>query len=183
LGSGEWERVRLHAYYSERILASSDVLAPVAALAGTHHERLNGAGYHRGTSGAGLSTGARILSAADVFHAMGEPRPHRPALTADEIRAEMNAMCADGWLDAQAVAAVFEAAGEEAPVLERPGGLTEREVEVLRLIARGATKKTVAEALFISPSTAHTHVVHIYEKLGLNTRAGVALYAMEHGLV
>lgn len=92
-------------------------------------------------------------------------------------------MCADGWLDAQAVAAVFEAAGEEAPVLERPGGLTEREVEVLRLIARGATKKTVAEALFISPSTAHTHVVHIYEKLGLNTRAGVALYAMEHGLV
>ena len=54
---------------------------------------------------------------------------------------------------------------------------------MLRLLARGLTKKEIAAALVIAPGTVHTHTVHIYEKLGVSTRAGVALFAMEHGLV
>jgi DNA-binding NarL/FixJ family response regulator len=87
-------------------------------------------------------------------------------------------------LDPQAVAAVLEAAGHTVRVRSAwPAGLTDREVEVLRVLARGASKREVARALFISPSTAHTHVVHIYEKLGVSTRAAAALFAMEYGLL
>jgi DNA-binding NarL/FixJ family response regulator len=66
---------------------------------------------------------------------------------------------------------------------EAPRGLTAREIEVLRLIARGLTKKEVAKALVIAPKTADAHVQHIYAKLGVSTRAGAALFAMEHGLL
>ena len=61
--------------------------------------------------------------------------------------------------------------------------MTDREVDVLRLLARGMSKKQIARALVIAPGTVHTHTVHIYEKLGVSTRAGVAMLAMEHGLV
>jgi DNA-binding NarL/FixJ family response regulator len=56
-------------------------------------------------------------------------------------------------------------------------------VEVLRLLARGATKQQVAEALVIAPKTADAHTQHIYAKLGVSTRSGVTLYAMQHGLL
>ncbi|HSL26472.1 MAG TPA: response regulator transcription factor, partial [Acidimicrobiia bacterium] len=61
-----------------------------------------------------------------------------------------------------------------------PGGLTDREVEVLRLVATGHTNRQVAESLFISPKTVGRHVENIYAKIGVSTRAGAALYAMEH---
>jgi len=87
-------------------------------------------------------------------------------------------------LDPHAVGAVLEAAGHATRVRASwPAGLTDREVEVLRVLARGASKREIARALFTSPSTAHTHVVHIYEKLGVSTRAAAALFAMEHGLL
>ncbi|HJR26557.1 MAG TPA: HD domain-containing phosphohydrolase, partial [Acidimicrobiales bacterium] len=90
LTAGEWEQVRLHAYYSERILAASPALEPVAALAGMHHERLDGSGYHRGCRGGDLPTSARVLAAADAFHAMIQARPHRaavgPGRAAEELR-------------------------------------------------------------------------------------------------
>jgi DNA-binding NarL/FixJ family response regulator len=56
-------------------------------------------------------------------------------------------------------------------------------VEVLRLICRGATKKQVAQALSISPSTVDHHVRHIYEKAGVQTRVGATLFALEHDLL
>jgi DNA-binding CsgD family transcriptional regulator len=87
-------------------------------------------------------------------------------------------------LDPDAVAAVLEAAGRAAPRRRSyPAGLTEREVEVLRLLAAGLSKKEVARRLVVSPSTVHTHVVHVYEKAGVSTRAGAALFALEHGLL
>ena len=94
-------------------------------------------------------------------------------------------MVAAGTLDTEATRAVCEAAGV---ALRRtpgawPAGLTDREVEVLRLLARGLSKKQIAKELVIAPGTVHTHTVHIYEKLGVSTRAGVALFAMEHGLL
>ena len=63
-----------------------------------------------------------------------------------------------------------------------PAGLTERELEILRWLAAGATKREIAAELVISPSTVHTHTVHIYAKCGVTTRAGLAMFAMRHGL-
>jgi HD-GYP domain-containing protein (c-di-GMP phosphodiesterase class II) len=176
----EWEAVRLHAYHAERILARSHVLAPLAGLVGRHHERLDGSGYHRGCRASELDARARILAAADVYQALTEQRPHRPAFGAPEAAELMAGMP----LDPDAVAAVLEAAGRPAPRRRAyPAGLTEREVEVLRLLAQGLTKKEIAHALVVSPSTVHTHVVHVYEKAGVSTRAAAAMFALEHGLV
>ena len=67
--------------------------------------------------------------------------------------------------------------------IDGPAGLTRREVEVLRLIARGASTKDVAARLVISPKTAGTHIEHIYAKLDVSSRAEAGLFAMQHGLL
>src|SRR6202007_1765095 len=78
LGAGEWERVRLHPYLTERMLHQSAALAPLARIAVQHRERLDGSGSPRGLWGAAFPIPARILGAADAYQAMREPRPHRP---------------------------------------------------------------------------------------------------------
>ncbi len=179
----EWERVRLHAYYSERILSPSAFLSTLAPIASSHHERCDGSGYHRGSSGSGLSAAARVLAAADAFHAMAEPRPHREPLAraaaADALVIEARA----GRLDPDAVGAVLEEAGEATPSIERPAGLTKRETEVLDLLAHGLQTKQVAKTLGISIKTADRHIQNAYGKIGVSTRAGATLFAVEHGLV
>lgn len=186
LSPSEWEQVRLHAYAGERILARAPALAPLATLAGMHHERLDGSGYHRGAAAAAIPAAARLLAAADVLHALTEPRPHRPARPPEQAARELESMASAGALDPEAVRAVCEAAGAPRPrrtAAAWPAGLTDREVDVLRLLARGLTKKEAARALVVAPGTVHTHTVHIYEKLGVSTRAGMALFASEHGLL
>jgi HD-GYP domain-containing protein (c-di-GMP phosphodiesterase class II) len=84
LSADEWEQVRLHPYHTERVLSRSPFLADLAPIAGAHHERLDRSGYHRGSWGAELPTPARLLAAADVYHAMTEPRPHRQALAPEQ---------------------------------------------------------------------------------------------------
>lgn len=79
--------------------------------------------------------------------------------------------------------AVVEAAGQRVPKLERPAGLTEREAEVVRLLARGFMTKQVAKALGISVKTADRHVQNAYGKIGVSSRAAATLFAMEHGLM
>jgi HD-GYP domain-containing protein (c-di-GMP phosphodiesterase class II) len=184
LTGGEWERVRLHPYYSERVLVRSDVLQPLAQISGMHHERRDGSGYHRGLGSAGLSIAARVLAVADTYHAMTEERPHRPARTPAEAARALEQGARDGSLDAEAVRAVLNAAGQ--PTSRRinwPAGLSDREVEVLRLVARGRTDKEIAQTLVISEVTVHHHVRHVYDKIGVSTRAGAALFAMEHDLI
>jgi HD-GYP domain-containing protein (c-di-GMP phosphodiesterase class II) len=186
LTTAEWEQARLHAYLSERVLATSATLAPMAAISGLHHERLDGSGYHRGCRGPELPPAARILAAADAFQAMTQPRPHRAALgpeqAADELAREAHA----GRLDPDLVAAVLEAAGR-LPARRRhelrPGGLSDREVEVLRLVAAGCTNPDIGRRLGISRRTAEHHVQHIYTKIGVSTRAGATLFALEHNLL
>jgi HD-GYP domain-containing protein (c-di-GMP phosphodiesterase class II) len=180
LSVAEWEQVRLHAYHSERILLRAPALMPLAPAAGMHHERIDGSGYHRGVAGSMLDPAARFLAAADAYHAMTEPRPHRPALTPSAAAATLAGMP----LDRDAVAAVVEAAGHPAPAPRRwPAALTDREVEVLRLLAAGESKRAIAARLVLSPSTVHTHTVHIYAKTTVSTRAALAMWAMEHDLV
>ena len=183
LTSDEWEQVRLHPYYTERVLSRSGLLTALAPVAGAHHERLDGSGYHRGSSAAGLSMPARLLAAADAYQAMTEPRPQRNALGPEQAALQLAREVAAGRHDADAVTAVLEAVGQEAPRLKRPAGLSEREAEVIGLLARGLQTKQVARTLGITVKTADHHVQHAYRKIGVSTRAAATLFAMEHGLV
>jgi len=185
LTDGEWERVRLHPYYSERIVGRVARLEPLARLAGMHHERMDGSGYHRGSDRADIPAPARVLAAADAYQAMTQPRPYRPARTRDEAAEMLRADARAGRLDVNAVDEVLTAAGHRLAPVRRvwPAGLSEREVEVLRLICRGGTKKQAAALLRISPSTVDHHVRHIYDKVGVATRAGATLFAVENDLL
>jgi HD-GYP domain-containing protein (c-di-GMP phosphodiesterase class II) len=186
LSDAERERVRLHPYYTERMLARPAELAALAAIAACHHERLDGSGYHRSLPGATLSPAARILAAADVYHALIEARPHREALQPEDAAAELRREVRAGRLDADAAEDVLTAAGHAragARERARPAGLTARELEVLLLVARGASSRDVARQLIIAEKTARNHVERIYSKLGVSTRAEASLFAMRHGLV
>jgi putative nucleotidyltransferase with HDIG domain len=185
LSTGEWERVRLHTYFGERVLARCGGLAEVGAVAARHHERLDGSGYHRGATAGDLTLAARVLAAADVCQAMTEPRPHRPGLATDVIVRAVDQAVVAGRLDGDAVAAVLQAAGVRSGAAPRafPAGLTAREVEVLRLVARGHSNKAIAAQLHLSPKTVGHHVGHVYVKTGVSTRAAAALFAAEHGLL
>jgi HD-GYP domain-containing protein (c-di-GMP phosphodiesterase class II) len=182
LTAGEWERVRLHPYYTERILSRSEFLATLAPVATAHHERIDGSGYHRGARGGNLTAAARLLAAADAYQAMTQPRPHREALPPKQAAQIIGEEARSGRLDGDAVGAVLESAGQQAPRIERPAGLTEREVEVVALLARGLQTKQVARALGISVKTADRHIQNAYRKIGVSTRAAVAVFATEHGL-
>lgn len=182
LTADDWEAVRLHAYHSERILLRSPFLAELSSIAGFHHERLDGSGYHRGSAAPQLDSKARLLAAADAYHAMCEPRPHRPALTGEEAAQALTEQARRGLFDRESVTAVLEVAGHSAPRIEWPAGLTEREVEVTRLLVRGMQTKQVARRLGISPKTADRHVQNAYRKMGVSTRAGASIFAMQHGL-
>ena len=184
LTQAEMERVRLHPYLSERMLAFSPALAPLGAIAVQHHERLDGSGYPRGLSGDAISPAGRILAAADTYRAMTELRPHRPARSSEEAASELRAEVTAGRLDGDAANAVLRAAGHQVRARrDWPAGLTAREVEVLKLVACGLSNKEIAERLVISRKTAGNHVEHIYTKIGVSNRARAGLFAMQHGLM
>jgi HD-GYP domain-containing protein (c-di-GMP phosphodiesterase class II) len=184
LGAGEWERVRMHPYITERMLAQSEALAPLARVVVQHRERLDGSGYPKGLSGAAISRHARILAAADAYQAMREPRPYRDAQSPDRAAADLRMEARAGRLDADVVEAVLGAAGHR--VARRragPAGLTPREIEVLRLLARGLSNREIAKRLMISSKTVRNHVEHIYAKIDASSRAAAGLFAMHRGLL
>ena len=184
LSRTEAEQAQLHPHLSERILSRVPALRPAARLVGEHHERLDGSGYVRGLAGGQLSVASRVLATADAYRELVEDRAVgrgvSPATAADRLRAAAR----DGTLDGAAVEAVLRAAGHAAGSrASRPAGLTARQAEVLRLVAAGLSNRQIARRLGISPRTAEHHVQDIYLKIGCSTRAGAALYAMEHGLL
>lgn len=179
LGAADRERVRLHTYWTDRILRRCPVLSPLAVVASSHHEREDGSGYHRGTRPSDLPVAARLLAAADVFAALTEPRPYRPAFTGPEAAR----LLAAGRIDPDACGAVIEAAGLPRPRRDWPCGLSDREVQVLRLAARGLSNREIAGELAISERTVGHHLAHVYDKTGRRTRAGAAVFAIEHGLL
>jgi HD-GYP domain-containing protein (c-di-GMP phosphodiesterase class II) len=179
----EWEQVRLHPYHTERVMLHHGFLASLAELACAHHERLDGGGYHRRMPGSALPPAARLLAAADAFHAMREERPYRDRLSPEDAAKLLDEEARAGRHDSEMVAAVIEAVGQPAPPVERPAALTEREVQVIGLVARGLQTKHVARRLGISIKTADRHVQNAYRKIGISTRAAATLFAMEHGLV
>ena len=186
LTARETDAVRLHPYHGERALASlGEDGRPVAALVLRHHERLDGSGYHRYARAPDLSPAARLLAAAEAFQTAREARPHRPASSDAVAAAKLRSAVRDGKLCPEAVEAVLACAGQPArrDTAERLAGLTAREIEVLRLIAAGHTAKEAARELEIAPKTADNHIQSLYSKIGVSTRAGAALYALERGLV
>ena len=184
LSASESERMRMHAYYAERMLARPPALAQLGAIASLAHERGDGSGYHRGLSGTAIPVSARLLAAACSYRAMTEPRSHRPAKTAKQATADLRAEVRAGRLDADAVQAVLAAAGQShGKRRSGPAGLTPREIEVLGLIARGASTRQVARRLAITPKTAETHIERIYAKTGASTRSTATLFAIQHGLL
>ena len=116
---------------------------------------------------------------------MTEPRPHRIALAADQAAQELRREVRSGHLDGDAVNAVLAEAGAQVSRIrrERPAGLSEREIKVLRLIARGHANRVMADQLHVSPDTIKHHIQHIYDKVGVSTRAGATLFAMENALL
>jgi HD-GYP domain-containing protein (c-di-GMP phosphodiesterase class II) len=185
LSAAERERMQMHPYYSERILSRVDAFADLAPVAGMHHERQDGSGYHRGARHAEISLHARLLAAADAYHTMIEVRPHRPAREPSEAAKALTEMAVAGALDLDAARAIASAAGHEVKNTPRslPAGLTERELEVLRLMAWGKSNQEIADHLVISRRTAEHHVQHIYDKIGVSTRAAASMFAVRHDLV
>ncbi len=185
LTSSDRERMRLHVYYVERIFHRPEPLRRIGLLAATHHERMDGSGYHRGVGGTMLSTPARVLAAADAYHAMTQPRPHRGAMTDGDAARQLRLDADAGRLDHVAADAVLEAAGHAGSRARGggPAGLTARESDVLGLLAQGLPNKGIAHQLGISPKTVGNHVEHLYTKLGVSNRAAAAMRAMQLGLL
>jgi DNA-binding NarL/FixJ family response regulator len=175
----------MHVYYVERIFSRPGPLRRIGLLAATHHERMDGSGYHRGVGGTMLSVPARVLAAADAYHAMTQLRPHRRAMTEEDAARELRREADEGRFDHAATDAVLVAAGQGGGRSRAggPGGLTAREADVLGLLAQGLPNKGIAHQLGISPKTVGNHVERIYTKLGVSNRAAAAMRAMQHGIV
>jgi HD-GYP domain-containing protein (c-di-GMP phosphodiesterase class II) len=184
LTAAERERIRTHPYLTARTFSKPATLRAIGQLAALHHERMDGSGYPSGFTAEGLPMTARVIAAADVYHALLEPRPYRAALRRDAAQQVLEAEVTDGRLDGDAVQAVLDAAGQRVPrQAGHASGLTAREVEVLVLLARGSTKQQMAQELTISAKTVNAHVEHIYGKLGVTSRGAAAMFAMRHGLM
>lgn len=95
----EFAQVKLHPKYTEEILSKISIFRELALVAGAHHERLDGKGYHKGLSGDQIGLETRILTLADIFDALTANRPYRPAMPVDKamaILAEMRGTAIDG---------------------------------------------------------------------------------------
>ena len=180
----DWERIRRHSYYTERILLRLPSLVDVAAIAGAHHERSDGSGYPRGAALPPSARAARLLACADAYVAMTTTRSYRAALSNSEASDELRRDVAAGRLCARATDNVLATVGVGPAVKRtRPIDLTDREIDVLVEVARGSSNKEIAAALGIAPRTAKHHLENIYAKVGVSTRSGAALFAVRHGLV
>ncbi len=179
----ERERVRQHSFQTETILRLGSGLHELADVAGATHERASGKGYHRRLRSAEIPRVARLVAAADVFVALGSDRPQRPKRDRSAIEREMLAMVASGELDRPSIEAVLATPPRPRPRSARGRDLTPREIDIVKLVAIGRTNPEIGALLGISPRTAQKHVMNVYEKVGLESRAGLALFAMENGLL
>ena len=188
LTRAELDRVRIHPLLTDQMLRRSAALEVLSPAAAGHHERSDGSGYHRGVRLGPQDAGACVLAAIDIYVGLTTDRADRPAVSGAQAAGELRVLVSDGRLDDRVVEAVLSAAGHgQRPASRRraeaPGGLTPREVEVLRLAARGLTTQAIADELVISPKTVDHHVQHIYTKIGVSTRAAAALWAMQNSVL
>jgi HD-GYP domain-containing protein (c-di-GMP phosphodiesterase class II) len=186
LTRAERDRVQLHPMLTEQMLQRSPALSALIPIAASHHETADGTGYHKRLRIDSVGVEAGVLAASDIYVGLTAERADRAARSAEDAAAELRGLASRGVLEQRVTQAVLSAAGHaESPAPaslrpERPGGLSRREVEVLRLAVRGMTTKEIAKRLFISAKTADHHIQHIYTKIGVSTRAAVTLWAIQH---
>ncbi len=189
LTRAEFDRVELHPMLTEQMLRRSPALAALNPAAAAHHEKCDGSGYHKRLRADAGDLGGCVLAATEVYVGMTTERADRPAHTPSEAAAELRRLESAGVLEPRASRAVLVASGHGEPGgptgkrPQNPGGLSRREVDVLRLAARGLTAREIADRLFISPKTTDHHIQHIYNKIGVSTRAAAALWAIQQGVV
>jgi HD-GYP domain-containing protein (c-di-GMP phosphodiesterase class II) len=189
LTRAEFDRVELHPMLTEQMLRRSAALAELNPIASAHHEKCDGSGYHRRVHTETADPAVCVLVATEVYVGLTTERADRLGFPPEAAAAELRRMAAQGVLDLRATNALLTAAGHDeikVPATSRPknpGGLSEREVDVLRLAARGLTTQEIADRLFIAPKTADHHIQHIYNKINVSTRAAAALWAMQHAVV
>jgi HD-GYP domain-containing protein (c-di-GMP phosphodiesterase class II)/DNA-binding CsgD family transcriptional regulator len=185
----EFDRVELHPMLTEQMLRRSPALAALNPAASAHHEKCDGSGYHKRLHADGDDLAVCVLAATEIYVGLTTERADRPPSSPEDAAAELRRLDSQGVLEPRSSRAVLVAAGHGEPRAasgkrpRNPGGLTRREVEVLRLAARGLTTREVADRLYISPKTADHHIQHIYGKIGVSTRAAAALWAMQHTVV
>ena len=182
LTGGEWERVRMHPYFTDRVLTRIPGLAPVAAIARAHHEHLDGSGYPLGLPGSALGRPERLLAAAVAYQSALEPRPYREALSPGAAAARLTERVAAGALDGESASAVLSVAGHATSRVRRDDALTPRETTILGFVARGLSNREIAARLVLSEKTVRNHVERTYAKIGATNRVGASLYALQHGL-
>lgn len=96
LTSEEMAAVRLHPGYTHRILSRVASMRELAEIAASHHERMDGRGYHRGVAAGSLPLSARLLCVADVYDALSADRPYRTAMPPERVRSVMAAEAGTG---------------------------------------------------------------------------------------
>lgn len=190
----ERESVRLHPYYAERILSYVPAFAPLIPIVASHHEQPDGRGFFRGLAGDAIPIGASIIAVADRFDELTHDGPGRAAMEDGEalqaIRAEAGRVFLAAAVDALTRVApardsepAREAVVERVSKADRPAGLTDREIDVLRLLAAGSSRRQIAGQLQVSEHTVRHHLEHIYAKIDVRTRVEATLFAIEHALI
>jgi HD-GYP domain-containing protein (c-di-GMP phosphodiesterase class II)/DNA-binding CsgD family transcriptional regulator len=191
LSPAEWEQFRLHPYHAERILSRIPAFSAVIPLVGAHHERVDGQGYYRGLTAPQIPRGARIIAVTDRYDELTHGLPsHSPlefgpaleqlyvdagtAYSRDCIRILEEELLADG---------PSKVSKRNSRLPDWPAGLTTREVEILRLLAGGLSRREMARQLFLSEHTVRHHLEHIYNKIGVSTRVAATLFAVENDLL
>lgn len=178
-------RGKLDAAYHAHPLLPAQLLDGIPALrtpcdlAALHHERTDGSGWPAGVNAARQPLAARVLAVACAFDELTHAGADLPPADA------LQALAGSGGLDVDVLDALAADLGtpRATRVIERPAGLTEREVEVLRLAAMGMSVREIGKRLVISHHTARHHLESAYAKIGCSTRAAAALFAAEHGLL
>jgi HD-GYP domain-containing protein (c-di-GMP phosphodiesterase class II) len=187
LTRSEFDRIEHHPMFTEQMLSRSPALAALNPVAGAHHEKADGSGYHKGLQGEATDRVARVLTATDMYVGLTTERADRPAFSATHAATELRELASRGVLERETTDAVLMAAGHRTPRTptrpQYPGGLTSREVEVLHLAALGLTTQAIADRLYISPKTADHHIQNVYSKIEVRTRAAAALWAMQNDIV
>lgn len=189
LTRAEFDRVELHPMLTEQMLRRSPALAALNQVASAHHEKCDGTGYHKRVRADTTDAGACVLAATEIYVGMTTERADRASFAAADAAAELRRLASSGVLESRATQAVLVAAGHGVPEAatssrpQNPGGLSRREVDVLRLAAKGLTTQEIADRLYISPKTTDHHIQHIYNKINVSTRAAAALWAMQNAVV
>ncbi len=188
LSPAEREMFELHPHHGQRIVARIPAFDAVAELVAAHHERMDGRGFPRGLAGAQIPVGARLIAVADRFDDLTHGAPGRePLEPAAALRVMRDEVGGSLWAEAfEGLCEDVREPGVASPRMRRrgwPSGLTDREVEVLRLLTRGLSRREMAAALVVSESTVRAHLEHIYAKIDVSSRAAATLFAVEHDLL